>query len=158
MELSVGDPAPDFRAPATGRGGETVLSPADFKGKSSLVLYFYPADDTPGCTREACSFRDLMAEFEKAGSAIVGISPDNQASHSKFAEKHALPFPLIADPDHAIAEAYGAWTEKINYGKRYMGIKRSTFIIDRQGKLAKIWRSVKVDQHADKVLDFVKSL
>jgi thioredoxin-dependent peroxiredoxin len=157
-ELSVGDVAPNFNAPAVTRTGEATLSPADFKGKSSLVLYFYPADDTPGCTREACSFRDMLADFQAAGSAIVGVSPDNQASHVKFAEKHALPFPLVADPDHAIAEAYGAWKEKVNYGKRYMGIQRSTFVIDKSGKIAKIWGSVKVDEHVEKVLAFVKGM
>jgi peroxiredoxin Q/BCP len=139
-ELSVGDVAPNFNAPAVTRTGEATLSPADFKGKSSLVLYFYPADDTPGCTREACSFRDMLADFQAAGSAIVGVSPDNQASH------------------HAIAEAYGAWKEKVNYGKRYMGIQRSTFVIDKSGKIAKIWGSVKVDEHVEKVLAFVKGM
>ena len=157
-ELSIGDIAPDFTAPAVTRGGEQTISLSDFKGKSSLVLYFYPADDTPGCTVEACSFRDMLSDFEAVGSAIVGVSPNTISSHIKFAEKHALPFPLIADPDHAIAEAYGAWREKVNYGKRYMGIQRSTFVIDKSGKIAKIWASVKVDQHAEKVLAIVKAL
>jgi peroxiredoxin Q/BCP len=158
-ELQVGDDAPAFSAPAlTKSTGETTLSLADFKGKSSLVLYFYPKDDTPGCTTEACSFRDLAKDFESAGSAIAGVSPDTIASHKKFAENHSLPFPLVSDLDHAVAEAYGAWKEKINYGKRYMGIQRGTVVIDRSGKIAKIYPNVKVDQHAEKVLEFVKSL
>lgn len=157
-ELTVGDPAPDFRIPAVTRAGETQLSPADYRGKSSVVLYFYPKDDTPGCTTESCGFRDLLPEFEAAGSAVLGISPDDQASHVKFAEKHALPFPLLADTDHAVAEAYGAWKEKNNYGKKYMGIERTTFVIDKEGKVAKIYPRVKVEEHVAKVLEFVKGL
>jgi len=157
-ELTVGSAAPDFSAPAVTRAGEVTLSLSDYKGKSSLVLYFYPKDETPGCTTEACSFRDLLKDFEAAGSAIVGVSPDTQASHKKFIENHSLPFPLLADPDHAIAESYGAWKEKKNYGKTYMGIQRSTFIIDKAGIVQKIYPSVKVDQHAEKVLEFVKGL
>lgn len=157
-ELTVGNPAPGFRVPAVTRQGETEMSLEDFRGKSSVVLYFYPKDDTPGCTVEACAFRDQYREFEAAGSAILGISPDDQASHVNFAEKHALPFPLLADPDHAVAAAYGVWKEKTNYGKTYMGIERTTFVIDRNGNVAKIYPRVKVDQHADKVLEFVKAL
>jgi len=157
-DLRVGDIAPDFSAPAVTRQGEQTMSLADFKGKSSLVLYFYPKDDTPGCTVEACAFRDMLKDFEAVGSAVVGVSPDDQASHVKFAANHALPFPLLADPDHKVAEAYGAWKEKLNYGKRYMGIQRSTFVIDKAGKIAKIYPAVKVDQHAEKVLEFVKGL
>lgn len=157
-ELTVGDPAPDFRIPAVTRQGETQLALADYRGKSSVVLYFYPKDDTPGCTTESCGFRDLLPEFEAAGSAVLGISPDDQASHVKFAEKHALPFPLLADTDHAVAEAYGAWKEKNNYGKKYMGIERTTFVIDKDGKIAKIYPRVKVEEHVAKVLEFVKGL
>lgn len=157
-ELTVGSAAPDFSAPAVTREGEVTLSLSDYKGKSSLILYFYPKDETPGCTTEACSFRDMSKDFEAAGSAILGISPDTVAAHKKFIENHALPFPLLADPDHAIAEVYGAWKEKKNYGKTYMGIQRSTFIIDKSGVVVKIYPSVKVDQHAEKVLEFVKGL
>lgn len=157
-ELTVGSPAPDFKLPAVTRDGEKEIALADYSGKSSVVLYFYPKDDTPGCTTEACSFRDMLKDFEAAGSAILGISPDDPKSHAKFAEKFALPFPLLADVDHAVAEAYGAWREKKNYGKTYMGIQRSTFIIDKDGKIAKIYPNVKVDQHAEKVLEFVKTL
>ena len=107
---------------------------------------------------EACAFRDQYADFEAAGSAILGISPDDQASHVKFAEKHALPFPLLADPDHAVAEAYGVWKEKTNYGKTYMGIERTTFVIGRDGNIVKVFPRVKVDQHAGKVLDFIRTL
>jgi peroxiredoxin Q/BCP len=157
--LKVGDPAPPFSAPAITRGkDETTLSLDDFKGKSSLVLYFYPKDDTPGCTTEACSFRDMLKDFEAASSAIVGASPDDQASHVTFAENHSLPFPLLADPDHKIAEAYGVWKEKTNYGRTYMGIERTTFVIDKDGKIAKIYPRVKVDQHVEKVLEFVNGL
>ena len=157
-DLTTQTPAPDFRLPAVTRQGETEISLQDYRGKSSVVLYFYPKDDTPGCTAESCAFRDLLPEFEAAGSTILGISPDDQISHHKFAEKHALPFPLLADPDHAVCEAYGAWKEKKNYGKTYMGIERTTFVIDREGLIAKIYPRVKVDSHASKVLEFVKTL
>lgn len=157
-ELTVGDPAPFFRVPAVTRQGETLLSLADYQGKSAVVLYFYPQDDTPGCTTESCSFRDMGPDFEAAGGAILGISPDDQASHVAFAEKHALPFPLLADTDHAVAEAYGVWKEKNNYGKKYWGIERTTFVIDQEGKIAKIYPRVKVEDHAQKVLEFVREL
>ena len=157
-EPTVGAPAPDFRLTAVTRQGEAELSLSDYRGKSSVVLYFYPKDDTPGCTTESCSFRDMLSDFEAAGSAILGISPDDADSHRKFAEKHALPFPLLADPDHAVAEAYGVWKEKNNYGKKYWGIERTTFVIGRDGTLAKIYPRVKVEDHAAKVLDFVKTL
>lgn len=157
-ELTVGSPAPVFRAPAITRQGDAEIALSDYKGKSSVVLYFYPKDDTPGCTKEACAFRDLLPLFEAEGSVILGISPDDRASHKRFADKFSLPFPLLADPDHAIAESYGAWKEKLNYGRKYMGIERSTFVIDKEGNIAKKYSNVKVDQHADKVLDFVKTL
>jgi len=157
-ELLVGEPAPDFQIPAVTRQGETPLSLADYRGKSSVVLYFYPKDDTPGCTTESCSFRDMGPDFEAAGGAILGISPDDQASHVAFAEKHALPFPLLADTDHAVAEAYGVWKEKNNYGKTYWGIERTTFVIDREGKIAQIYPRVKVEDHVQRVLEFVRSL
>lgn len=157
-ELTVGVPAPEFRVPAVTREGEQPLSLTDYQGQSSVVLYFYPKDDTPGCTTESCNFRDMRTDFEAAGSAILGISPDDQASHVQFANKHALPFPLLADPDHAVAEAYGVWKEKNNYGKKYMGIERTTFVIDKEGKIAKIYPRVKVEDHVQKVLEFVKTL
>ena len=157
--LVPGKEAPAFSAQAITRGGDTqTVNLGDFAGESSLVLYFYPKDDTPGCTTQACSFRDLYQEFQASHSAILGVSPDSLESHAKFAEGHALPFPLVADPDHVIAEAYGAWKEKVNYGKRYMGIERSTVVIGKDGKIAKIYPRVKVDQHAEKVLEFVKQL
>jgi len=157
-ELTVGDPAPDFRVPAVTRQGETLLSLADNQGKSAVVLYFYPKDDTPGCTTESCNFRDMGQDFEAAGGAILGISPDDQTSHVAFAEKHALPFPLLADTDHAVAEAYGVWKEKNNYGKTYWGIERTTFVIDKEGKIAKIYSRVKVEDHAKQVLEFIRTL
>jgi peroxiredoxin Q/BCP len=153
-----GKPAPDFTLSALTREGETTITLANYRGKKSVVLYFYPKDDTPGCTKEACAFRDLRAEFAAAGAEILGISPDAIKSHIKFAEHHALPFPLLSDVDHRVAEAYGAWREKQNYGKTYMGIQRSTFVIDKEGTVRKVWASVKVDQHADKVLEIVKGL
>lgn len=157
-ELAAGAPAPDFRLLAVTRDGEIELGLDDYRGKSSVVLYFYPKDDTPGCTTEACSFRDMAQDFEAAGSAILGISPDDPVSHRRFLDKFALPFPLLSDPDHRVAEAYGVWKEKTNYGKTYWGIERTTFVIDREGRIAKIYLRVKVDQHADRVLEFVKAL
>lgn len=156
--VAVGAPAPEFTLDALTREGEKKISLADYKGKSALVLYFYPKDDTPGCTREACAFRDMRADFQAAGAEILGVSPDSVKSHVKFAQNHALPFPLLADVDHTAAEAYGAWREKMNYGRTYMGIQRSTFLIDRDGIVRKVWPNVKVDQHADKVLEAVKVL
>ena len=157
-EITAGMPAPDFRLPAVTRQGEQEIALTDYKGKSTVVLYFYPKDDTPGCTKEACAFRDQLKDFEAVGSAILGISPDDSASHAKFVEKFALPFPLLADADHAVADAYGVWKEKNNYGKKYMGIERTTFVIDKDGNIAKVFPRVKVDEHADQVLEFVKSL
>jgi peroxiredoxin Q/BCP len=149
-----GDAAPSFDLP-DGAGGRVSL--ASLQGKP-VVLYFYPKDDTPGCTREACAFRDLKAEFDKAGATILGVSPDGPASHEKFTGKYALTFPLLSDPDHKVAEAYGVWGEKKNYGRTYMGITRATFLIDGQGKVAKVWPKVKVDGHADAVLEAVRAL
>jgi peroxiredoxin Q/BCP len=157
-ELTVGADAPDFRADAVTREGDKVIAVGDYRGKSSIVLYFYPKDDTPGCTIEACSFRDQLKDFEAVGAIILGVSPDDPKSHAKFAEKFALPFPLLSDVDHGIAEAYGVWKEKTNYGKTYMGIERTTFVIDKDGKIAKVYPRVKVDQHSEKVLEFVKGL
>jgi len=157
-DLTVGGAAPEFRVPAVTRQGESEIALSDYKDKQAVVLYFYPKDDTPGCTTEACAFRDLLPQFEAAGGVILGISPDDQESHVKFAEKYALPFPLLADPDHKVAEEYGVWKEKTNYGKTYMGIERTTFVIDKSGNVAKIYPRVKVDLHAEKVLEYVQSL
>lgn len=117
-----------------------------------VVLYFYPKDDTPGCTREACAFRDQKAKLKKLGAVVLGVSPDTVASHEKFRDKYELNFPLLADPDHKTAEKYGAWREKNMYGKKSMGIQRSTFLIDANGKVARLWKRVKVDGHDEQVL------
>ena len=154
-ELVTGQKAPQFSLPAS-TGNKVALK--DFKGKSVVVLYFYPRDNTPGCTKEACSFRDLQAEFEEAGAVILGVSTDSLESHDKFAAKYELRFPLLADKDAEVATKYGVWQEKNMYGKKSMGIVRTTFVIDKDGKIAKIWPKVKVEEHADEVLEFVKSL
>lgn len=129
----------------------------DYAGQP-LVLYFYPKDDTPGCTKEACSFRDNLPDFKKVKAAVLGVSVLDTASKAKFASKHGLTFPLLADEDHAVAEKYGAWQEKSMYGKTYMGVARLTYLIDWDGKVAKRWDKVQVDQHADDVLAAVKAL
>ena len=149
MTLNIGDPAPDFELPADG-GGRVALS--DYRGRK-LVLYFYPRDDTPGCTTEAQAFRDALDDFDRAGAAILGVSPDTPAKHDRFKAKHALTFPLGSDEDHAVAEAYGVWVEKRMYGRTYMGIERSTFLIDEDGRIARDWRKVRVKGHARAVLD-----
>ncbi len=148
-------PAPTFSLPT--HSSDKAVSLSDLEGKV-VVLYFYPADDTPGCTTESCAFRDLSADYAAAGAVILGISPDDVASHRKFAEKYHLPFPLLADTDHAVAEAYGAWKEKNNYGRKYMGIERTTFVIGKDGNIAKVFPRVRVDGHGDKVLEYVKGL
>jgi peroxiredoxin Q/BCP len=125
---------------------------------SPVVLYFYPKDDTPGCTKEACAFRDADAELKKLGAALLGVSPDDVARHVKFRDKYSLNFPLLADPDHAVAEKYGAWREKNMYGKKSMGVQRSTYLIDPQGKVAKVWKRVQVDGHDQQVLEALKEL
>jgi len=147
-ELAVGAPAPAFSAPD--QTGKTV-SLSDFAGEK-VVLYFYPKDDTPGCTVEACAFRDEHAAFRKKGSVVLGVSPDDAKSHTKFIEKFGLPFPLLSDSDHRIAEAYGVWVEKSMYGKKYLGVERSTFVIDAAGKLSAIYRKVKPAEHTAEVL------
>ena len=118
-----------------------------------VVLYFYPRDNTPGCTREACDFRDASKELQKRGAVVLGISGDSLASHEKFRAAQNLNFPLLSDADHAVAEKYGAWREKVLYGKKYLGIQRSTFLIDPRGKVAVVWKNVRVDGHAEKVLE-----
>jgi len=130
---------------------------ADLAG-SPVVLYFYPKDDTPGCTKEACAFRDLKSELQKLGAKVFGVSPDDVASHAKFRDKYQLNFPLLADPDHAVAEKYGAWREKNMYGKKSMGVQRSTYLIDREGKVAQVWKRVQVEGHDQQVLRALQEL
>lgn len=125
---------------------------------SPVVLYFYPKDDTPGCTKEACAFRDMSAKLKKLGAVVLGVSPDDAESHAKFRDKYKLNFPLLVDKDHKIAEKYGAWREKNMYGKKSMGIQRSTYLIDADGKVAKLWKRVKVDGHDEQVLEALKEL
>ncbi len=153
-DLTAGDTAPDFSLPRNG-GGTVSLS--DFAGKP-VVLYFYPKDDTSGCTTEAVDFSGLTAEFEKLGATVIGISPDSVKSHDKFAAKHNLSVVLAADEEHKALEAYGVWKEKSMYGKTYMGVERSTFLIDKSGKIAEVWRKVKVPGHAGAVLKAAQAL
>jgi Peroxiredoxin len=148
LAVEDGSPAPDFSL--TSDTGETVTLSA-LRGKP-VVLYFYPKDDTPGCTTQACGIRDAYGEFERRGAVVLGVSPDSEGSHVKFKQKYDLPFTLLADPDHAVAEAYGVWVEKSMYGKKYMGVERSTFVIDADGTVAKAMRKVKPETHADEVL------
>lgn len=152
MSLVLGEKAPHFELPAS--NGENVKL-SDFKGKN-VVLYFYPKDMTPGCTTEACGFRDHHESFEGLNAVILGVSPDPVGRHEKFIEKHGLPFLLLADENHITAEDYGVWTLKKNFGKEYMGIERSTFIIDKEGNLSKEWRKVKVKGHVEEALEFIK--
>jgi thioredoxin-dependent peroxiredoxin len=149
----VGQPAPDFTLPSTDDQDVTLSA---FKGKQAVVLYFYPRDDTPGCTAEACSFRDLRSLFNQHGAEILGISPDTIKSHKKFQQKHHLTFPLLADSDHAIAEQYGVWQQKKFMGREYMGIARTTFVISTDGSIQAVFPNVKVEGHADKVLEALK--
>jgi peroxiredoxin Q/BCP len=154
MTVDVGDTAPDFTMPTDG-GGEVSL--AKLKGKP-VVLYFYPRDDTPGCTKEACGFRDSFPDFQGVDAEIIGVSRDTVGKHDKFKAKYELPFTLGADDDGSVTEAYGVWVEKSMYGKKSMGIERATFLIDKDGKIAKVWRKVKVPGHVDAVLEAVKEL
>lgn len=153
MTVEVGQLAPDFLCEAS-NGEKVKLS--DFRGKN-IVLYFYPKDMTPGCTTQACDFRDYHKNFEEVNAMILGVSPDPLNRHHKFIEKHGLPFLLLADEDHQVAEAYDVWKLKKNFGKEYMGIERSTFVIDKDGKIVKEWRKVKVKDHVVEALDFIKS-
>jgi thioredoxin-dependent peroxiredoxin len=149
----------DSKAPAFSlkdQNGKTVKL-SELKGQP-VVVYFYPKDDTPGCTKEACAFRDQQAELKNLGAVVLGISPDDQASHAKFSEKFSLNFPLLVDTDHKVAEKFGAWREKNMYGKISMGVQRSTFLIDSTGKVAKVWKRVQVDGHDQQVIDAVKKL
>ena len=154
MTLEAGDKAPDFDLPTDG-GGRVRL--ADLKGRP-LVLYFYPKDDTPGCTKEAIDFAHAHSAFAAAGVAIVGISKDSVASHDRFKAKHELPFALASDESGAVVEAYGSWVEKSMYGRTYMGIERSTFLIDGQGTVRQVWRKVQVPGHVDAVLAAARNL
>jgi len=149
-----GDKAPGFKAQ---RDGDETVSLADFKGKT-VVLYFYPKDDTSGCTKEAIEFSDLIKKFDKAGAVVIGISRDPIKKHDKFRDKHDLKVILVSDESGTITEDYGVWVEKSMYGKTYMGIELSTFVIDGKGKIAEVWRKVKVAGHAAEILDFVEAL
>ncbi len=150
--LKEGNKAPDFTL-SDAQGSKVKLS--DFKGKK-VILYFYPRDNTPGCTQEACDFRDRNKDFEKSNTLVIGVSPDTTTSHQGFITKHGLPFILLSDPDKKVAEKYGVFKEKNMYGKKVMGIERSTFLIDEGGKLVKEMRKVKVKGHADQLLDMVQ--
>ena len=154
MTVEIGKPAPKFDMPADG-GGKVSL--AALKGQR-VVLYFYPKDDTPGCTTEACDFRDALPDFAKVKAAVIGVSRDSVASHDKFKKKHALPFALASDADGKASAAYGTWVEKSMYGRTYMGMERSTFLIDEKGIVRGIWRKIKVKGHVEEVLKAVKAL
>jgi thioredoxin-dependent peroxiredoxin len=152
MAIELGKKAPDFELQAS--NGENVKL-SDFHGKN-VVVYFYPKDMTPGCTTEACDFRDHHESFAEVDAVILGISPDPINRHEKFIDKYDLPFLLLADEDHKVAEAYDVWKLKKNFGKEYMGIERSTFVIDKEGNIAKEWRKVKVKGHVEEALQFIK--
>ena len=154
-ELMIGEKAPSFTLTST-TGDKISLS--DFAGRNNVVLYFYPKDDTPGCTIEACSFRDRIQEIENLGAVVLGVSPDDVASHVKFTDKHGLNFPLLADAGAALAKKYDVWKEKNLYGNKSMGIERTTFLIDKDGNLARVWRRVKVDGHDDEVIEALQEL
>jgi peroxiredoxin Q/BCP len=151
--IEEGKPAPDFELPTD--GGETIKL-SELRGKP-VVLYFYPKDDTPGCTTQACGIRDAYGEFEKAGAVVLGVSPDSEKSHGKFKDKYELPFTLLADTGHSVAEQYGVWGEKSFAGKKYMGVKRSTFVIDADGNVKRVLHDVKPANHADDVLEALGS-
>lgn len=152
--ITAGQAAPDFALPAS--NGET-LNLSDLRGKK-VVLYFYPKDNTPGCTTQACGFRDLHNDFTEADTVILGVSPDPLKSHEKFINKFELPFLLLTDEEHAVCEQYGVWKEKNMYGKKYWGVERTTFLIDRDGNIAKVYPKVKVNGHMDQVLADAKAL
>ena len=153
MTLKIGDKLPAFK-------GETAngpIAPKDLKG-TNAVIYFYPKDDTPGCTIEACAFRDNLPKFTKMNAKVFGVSKDDLRSHEKFTEKFELPFVLISDNDGSICDSFGTWVEKKNYGKTYMGIERATYLVDKDGVIQEIWRNVKANGHAEEVLEAVKKL
>jgi peroxiredoxin Q/BCP len=151
----VGEKAPAFGLPVYPKGR---IKLSQFKGTQNVILYFYPRDDTPGCTKEACGFRDQIVHFESLDATVIGVSTDTVDSHRKFTEKFSLPFPLLADEDHVVAEKYGVWVEKNMYGKKSMGIQRTTFLIDKAGKIAAVWPRVKVDGHVEAVAEKLKQL
>jgi len=153
MTLKVGDKAPAFK----GETDKGAISLKDLKG-SPVVLYFYPKDDTPGCTLEACAFRDTLPRFKKMNAQVFGVSKDSIEKHNKFAKKYELPFALISDSDGSLCDSFGVWVEKSMYGKKYMGIERATYLIDEAGIIRNIWRKVKVTGHAEEVLKAVKEL
>lgn len=152
--LNIGDTAPDFTLPRDG-GGEITLSQLRPK---AVVLYFYPKDDTSGCTKEAIAFTESLSDFDAAGATIIGVSKDPVKKHDKFVAKHELKVALVSDEESDLCETYGVWVEKSMYGKKYMGIERATYLIDGSGKIAQIWRKVKVPGHAEAVLEAVKTL
>lgn len=154
MTIAIGQPAPDFTLPTDGNGSVTLSA---LKGRN-VVVYFYPKDDTSGCTTQACGFGEQLPHFEKLDATIIGISKDSVASHDKFKAKYKLPFILASDADSDVTERYGAWQEKNMYGRKYMGIERSTFLIDKDGVLRAEWRKVKVPGHVDAVLKAVQGL
>ncbi len=150
--LAVGDVAPDFTLPDdTGK----MVRLSEFRGRK-VVLYFYPKDDTPGCTKEACGFRDMYPAYTEAGAVILGVSPDDVKSHVKFKQKYNLPFTLLADPEHKVIEQYGAWGLKKLLGREYMGVLRTTYVIDEEGRIAKVFSSVKPDRHNEEVFSVLK--
>lgn len=155
MTIVINELAPDFQLTAS--NGE-VVKLSDFRDKKYVVLYFYPKDMTPGCTTQACDFRDYHDEFSALDAVILGVSPDPLERHEKFVEKHGLPFLLLVDDEHEVAEKYGVWKLKKMFGKEFMGVERSTFIIDKEGKLIKEWRKVKVKGHVEEALQFIKEL
>lgn len=159
-QVKESQPAPDFTLPAIGnddvvKDGQVQLSALR---KHVTVLYFYPKDDTPGCTAEACSFRDANHEMQKRGVVVLGVSADDLSSHQKFAEKYGLPFPLLADTDTKVSQLYGVWKEKNMYGKKYLGVNRETFLIDKEGIVRKAWHKVRAAEHAQEVLETIESL
>lgn len=154
MTLPVGAPAPDFTLPTDGNGSVTLSA---LRGRN-VIVYFYPKDDTSGCTKEACGFGEQLPHFEKVDAAIIGISKDSVASHDKFKAKYSLPFTLASDADSDVCERYGVWVEKNMYGRKYMGIERATFLIDKQGIVRQIWSKVKVPGHVEAVLEAARGL
>jgi len=154
MSVKPGDKAPDFTLPTDGNG---KVSLSKLKGKK-VILYFYPKDDTSGCTAEACGFRDNLPKFAKSDAVVIGISRDSVANHDKFKKKYDLPFALASDEDGKVCEAYGTWVEKSMYGRKYMGIERATFLIDARGEICNVWRKVKVPGHVEEVLAGVKAI
>ena len=159
-EIKEQEPAPDFTLPAV--GSEDVVKNdqvhlQELRGRS-VVLYFYPKDDTPGCTKEACSFRDANRQMQKLGVVVLGVSADSIESHKKFAEKYGLSYPLLADTDTTVSQLYGVWKEKNFYGKKFLGVSRETFLIDKKGIVRKVWSKVKPDDHATEVLETIEAL